>query len=101
MTPQATSVCGLRLLVYEALSYKCVRPAASVWGLELLVYTILSYWCMRPQATSPTCAQIEGSESVRLNRHATTGMCSGLPSQNVCTYEYSCIHIYICLYIHI
>ncbi len=30
---------GLKLLVYEALSYSCIRPyATSVYGLKLLVY---------------------------------------------------------------
>jgi hypothetical protein len=30
--------CGLKLLVYEALSYKCMRPqATSVCGLKLLM----------------------------------------------------------------
>jgi hypothetical protein len=39
MRPEATSVWGLKLLVYEALSYKCRRPeATSVWGLKLLLY---------------------------------------------------------------
>ncbi len=39
-----TSVSGLKLLVYEALSYSCMRP-------KLLVYEALSYSCMRPSAT--------------------------------------------------
>jgi hypothetical protein len=44
MRPSATSVGGLELLVYEALSYLCVRPyATTVGGLELLVYEVLSY----------------------------------------------------------
>ena len=35
---------GLQLLVYEALSYWCMRPSAtSVCGLELLGYTALRY----------------------------------------------------------
>ena len=33
-----------KLLVYEALSYECMRPSATrVWGLKLLVYAALSY----------------------------------------------------------
>ena len=37
---------SLKLLVNEALSYWFVRPeATSVWGLELLVYEVLSYMC--------------------------------------------------------
>jgi len=40
----ATSVCGLKLLAYEAFSYECMRPGATgVCGLELLVYAALSY----------------------------------------------------------
>ncbi len=32
------------LLVYEALSYECMRPSAtSVWGFKLQVYEALSY----------------------------------------------------------
>jgi hypothetical protein len=43
-----TSVWGLKLLVYEALSYAalCIKRsslATSVWGLKLLVYEALSY----------------------------------------------------------
>ena len=43
-----TSVCGLKLLVYEALRYKCVRPCATsvcydCMGLTILVYVALSY----------------------------------------------------------
>ncbi len=35
--PHRTSVCGLKLLVYEALSQLCMRPfATSVCGLKLL-----------------------------------------------------------------
>jgi hypothetical protein len=34
-----------KVLMYEALS-------SWVRGLELLVYEVLSYWCMRPSATS-------------------------------------------------
>ncbi len=57
MRPYATGVyalcyeCwGLKLLVYEALSYECMRLrcvftsyATSVWGLKLLVHAELSY----------------------------------------------------------
>jgi hypothetical protein len=35
MRPQAIGVCGLKLPVYEAFSYQCMRP----W---LLVYAVLS-----------------------------------------------------------
>jgi hypothetical protein len=35
MRPYATSVCGLELLVYEALSYQCIN---------LLVYEATSGW---------------------------------------------------------
>ncbi len=39
--------------MYEALIYYCVRPyATSVWGLKLLVYGALIYYCVRPYATS-------------------------------------------------
>jgi hypothetical protein len=38
-------VCGVKLLVYEALSI-------SVCGLKLLVYAALSHQCMGPSATS-------------------------------------------------
>jgi hypothetical protein len=51
-----TSVCGLKLLVYEALSFSCMRPSATEYLLEfasdvrgcivrlkLLVYEALSY----------------------------------------------------------
>jgi hypothetical protein len=72
MWPYATSVCGLKLLVYEALS-ECVSTSVcgltllvycglkllvyealcecvstSVCGLTLLVHVALSYSCMRP-----------------------------------------------------
>jgi hypothetical protein len=37
-------VFGLKLQMYEALSYQCMGPyATSVWGLKLLVYEALSY----------------------------------------------------------
>ena len=53
MRPSTTSVCGLELLVYAALSNWCMRPeATSVRGLKLQLYESLSYWCMRPYATS-------------------------------------------------
>ncbi len=32
MRPYATSVCGLKLLVYEALSYSVVKPVTVVGG---------------------------------------------------------------------
>jgi hypothetical protein len=42
-------VCSLKLLVYAALSYWCMRPyATSACGLTLLVYAALRYKCMRP-----------------------------------------------------
>ena len=52
----ASSVCGLKLLVYEAFAkrrplygeYTSTASASSVCGLTLLVYAALSYWCMRP-----------------------------------------------------
>jgi hypothetical protein len=40
-----TSLCGLKLLGYEALN-------PSVCGLKLQVYAAFSSWCMRPEATS-------------------------------------------------
>jgi hypothetical protein len=49
---QVTSVSGLKvlahealkLLVYEALRYQCMRPCAtSAWGLTLLVHEALRY----------------------------------------------------------
>ena len=47
--PYATSVWGLELREYEAISYECMRPyATGIWGLKLRVYEALSYWCMRP-----------------------------------------------------
>ena len=47
------SVSGLKLLVYQALSYWCMRPLdTGVCGLKLLVYEALRYWCMWPSATS-------------------------------------------------
>jgi hypothetical protein len=65
MRPWAISVSGLKLLVYQALSYDCIydllplryrydawsyscmRPwAISVSGLKLLVYQALSYYCI-------------------------------------------------------
>jgi hypothetical protein len=37
------------LLVYDALSYWCMRPCATTaCGIKLLVYAALSYQCMRP-----------------------------------------------------
>jgi hypothetical protein len=52
MRSEATSVSGLTLLVYAALSYWCMRPyAASVCRLQLLVYAALRYYGMRPYAT--------------------------------------------------
>jgi hypothetical protein len=44
MRPYATSVCGLKLLVYGVLSYERMRPSAtSACGLTLLVFAALSY----------------------------------------------------------
>jgi hypothetical protein len=46
MRPEATSVCGLKLLVYAALSYYCMRPQATcvcAYGLRLLVDAAFSY----------------------------------------------------------
>ena len=61
MRPQATSVCGLKLLVYAALSYECMRPSAtSVCGLKVLLYAALSYDCMRPSATSLCGLKLSG-----------------------------------------
>ena len=41
---QVTSVCGLKLLLYAALSYYCMRPKApSVSGLKLLVYALKTF----------------------------------------------------------
>jgi hypothetical protein len=44
MRPQATSVCGLKLLVYDAVSYAfhVFAPVLSLCGLNLLVYDALS-----------------------------------------------------------
>ncbi len=40
----STSVRGLKLLVYEALSYECMRPPATIaGGLKLLAYAAVSY----------------------------------------------------------
>ncbi len=48
-----TSVWGLKLLVWKASRYSCMRPQApTVWGLQLLVHETWSYQCMRPQTTS-------------------------------------------------
>jgi hypothetical protein len=42
--PSATSVWVLKLLVYETLSYYCMRhQATSVWGLKLLVHVASIY----------------------------------------------------------
>jgi hypothetical protein len=39
----------MKLRVHEALCYECERPGAtSVCGLKQLVYEVLSYWCMKP-----------------------------------------------------
>jgi hypothetical protein len=44
MRPGPNSVCGLKLLVYAALSYQCMRPSAtSVCGRKLLVHESLRY----------------------------------------------------------
>jgi hypothetical protein len=47
MRPQATSVCGHKLLVYAALSYYCKcrwnTPCRVLCGLKLLVYAAISY----------------------------------------------------------
>ena len=46
MWPEAGSVCGLKLVVYAALSYYCMRSeatATTVCGLKLLVYAALSF----------------------------------------------------------
>ncbi len=41
MRPKATSVCGLKLRLYEALSYYCMRPSATtVCGLKLLAQRV-------------------------------------------------------------
>jgi hypothetical protein len=40
MRPYATSVCGLTLLVYAALSYQCTRP------LKLLVQVVQAVYSM-------------------------------------------------------
>jgi hypothetical protein len=41
---EGVEVTNLKLRVYEAFSYYFMRPeATSVWGLELLVYAALSY----------------------------------------------------------
>jgi hypothetical protein len=46
--------CGLKLLVYQALSYQCMRPyATSVCGLKLLVYQALSYQAIRSGLARP------------------------------------------------
>jgi hypothetical protein len=45
---------ALKLLVYAALSYWCMRSkATSVRGLKLLVYAAFSYLCMRHYAIKP------------------------------------------------
>jgi drug/metabolite transporter (DMT)-like permease len=43
MRPSATSVCGLKLLVYAALSYLQLLVYAALSYLQLLVYAALSY----------------------------------------------------------
>jgi hypothetical protein len=51
MRPYATSVCGLELAVYEALSYLNLWLdilARSLRAGRAEVYEALSYWCMRP-----------------------------------------------------
>jgi hypothetical protein len=48
---KAAGVCGLKLLVYVALTYR-------VCGVKLLVYVALSCWCMRPSATSVNCLEL-------------------------------------------
>ena len=44
MRPSATSVCGLKLLVYAALSYLKLLVCAALSYLMLLVYVSLSYY---------------------------------------------------------
>jgi hypothetical protein len=68
MRREATSVCGLKLLVYAALSYYrstcrvgqlqlqratsvCGLKATRVCGLKLLVYEALRYICCQPGAS--------------------------------------------------
>ena len=66
--PSVTSVWGLKLLVYAALSYYCMalsyqymRPEAnSVWGLKLIVYEAWRYWCMRPWCMRPQDTSVCG-----------------------------------------
>ena len=62
MRPYATSVCGLKLLVYAALSYECMRPeATSVCGLKLLVYAAVSY-CAGAVAYTQSTYRFAGSK---------------------------------------
>ncbi len=48
MRPEATGVCGLKLLVYPG----SAEHAVFVTVVNVHVYAALSYWCMRPETTS-------------------------------------------------
>ena len=69
MRPLATRVFGLKLLVYAALSYCCVRPyATSVCGLKLLVYGALSdlgEWSLDILVFRRTVAHTDGARNLK------------------------------------
>ncbi len=87
-------------------------PATSVWGLKLLVYEALSYWCMRPYArntiyihtlhtySSHTAASGRGDLWARRK-------CSPATPQphDTCIYRYIYIYIYIymcvCVFVYV
>ena len=83
MRPEATvvyaalrycSVCGLKLLVYAAFSYLCMRPSGtSVCGLQVLVYAAFSYECLRPWSTlRAACDDSVDSKEARFPLHTHT-----------------------------
>ena len=99
MRPEATSVCGLKQLVYVALSYYCMRPeATSVCGLKLLVFaqvmtdqivnlTVFIPWIIMAFVVKEKSV-LAGDTTIYIY---------------VYVYVYVCmyVYIYICIYIYI
>jgi hypothetical protein len=86
----ATGVWGRKVLVYEALSYWCMRLwATSVWGLKLLVYEALSYCCMRLWATGVLDRKL-------LVYGASSEIVRAWNSHHIYIYTY--MYRYICIY---
>ena len=59
MRPDATRVCSLKLLVYEALSYLCTRQVGAVCSY------LAEHVCASPNTVDLTKVLLAGGESVR------------------------------------